>query len=130
MMLRNLLRLIDRNFANFLTKGVDVVLKSDVLEKSVLKDSLQLLVNLKAELKRHTRVSHLAVIQARHDTLAGGNFSLKIFDRNKFLTYITSILLWQKILGYLQLVKTQTQWGRICILIWELRIRIACYLRN
>ena len=64
MMLRNLLRLIDRNFANFLTKGVDVVLKSDVLEKSVLKDSLQLLVNLKAELKRHARVSHLAVIQA------------------------------------------------------------------
>ena len=63
--------------ADFLAKSVDVVFQGDVLQESVFKDSLELLVDLQAEFKSHPRVRDLAVVKAGHDALTCSNLSLQ-----------------------------------------------------
>ena len=67
-----------RYLADFRTEGADVVLERDVLEEGVLQHGLQLLVDLEAQLQGHARVSHLAVVQTRHNSLTSPNFCLEI----------------------------------------------------
>ena len=78
---------VERDFTDFLTQGVDVVLQGDVLEEGVLQHCLQLLINLKTQFQSHPRVRNFAVIQARHDSLAGSNFSLQKYFETERLKF-------------------------------------------